>query len=299
MMLSVWLAAALAGAAAQDPVIRVDVKLVRVLATVTDGSRPVGDLTRDEFTLTDNGARQEIALFERSSEQTLSVAVLVDTSGSTAKDLKVEVESVQRFLKAFLGEGNEKDSVAIYSFNWQVKQESGFTRRMARLEAALSNLRGEAGTSLYDGIYLAAQDLAQRDGRKVMIVVTDGGDTTSRIKFHDAMEAAHRADGVIYPIVVVPVKNPAGRNTGGENALAQFAAGTGGQSFSVTAGAALDAAFGRILNDLRTQYLLGYYPRQVPLTRNRFHTLKLTVTRPGLQVRARSGYYGDADPAAR
>jgi Ca-activated chloride channel family protein len=128
-----------------------------------------------------------------------------------------------------------------------------------------------------------------------MIVVTDGGDTTSAKDFHAALEAAQMADAVIYPILVMPITNDAGRNIGGENALATMAAGTGGRVFAPSIGADLDAAFAEIIRELRTQYLLGFYPRDVPVTANRFHKLEVRVRRQGLRVSARNGYYGDAE----
>ena len=128
-------------------------------------------------------------------------------------------------------------------------------------------------------------------------MVTDGGDTISRADFQAATEAAQLADAVIYPILVVPILNEAGRNVGGENALTTFALRTGGKVFKPTLGNALDQAFDQILRDLRTQYLIGFYPHDVPLTQDRFHALELSVEGPGLQVKARSGYYGEALPA--
>jgi Ca-activated chloride channel family protein len=103
------------------------------------------------------------------------------------------------------------------------------------------------------------------------------------------------ADSVIYPILVVPITNDAGRNVGGENALTSFAAGTGGRVFTPANAAELDRAFADILRELRTQYLIGYYPKDVPLTKERFHTLKVNVTDRNLRVITRSGYYGDFD----
>ena len=97
-------------------------------------------------------------------------------------------------------------------------------------------------------------------------------------------------------LVVVPIENDAGRNIGGEHALVQFANGTGGKVFYPSVGASLDRAFDSILKDLRTQYLLGYYPKDVPLTKNRFHTVKVETKTPGLRVQTRSGYYGDSVP---
>src|SRR5438128_87691 len=107
--------------AQDEPLIRVDVRLVRVLATVKDASGGlVGSLNRDDFTVLDNGVPQQISVFERRTEQPLSVVMLVDNSGSTAKDLRYEVDSVTRFLKALFAEGNARDSAALYSFNYQV-----------------------------------------------------------------------------------------------------------------------------------------------------------------------------------
>jgi len=279
-----------------SPVIRVDVNLVRVVATVkNDADQLVGSLARSDFEIYDNGKRQEIAVFERQTEQPLSVALMIDTSGSTAKELRHEVESVNRFLKTLFGEGHPEDSVALYSFNWEVRRHNNFTRNAAALDRSLRALKGEAGTSLYDAIYLAAEELEGRDGRRVMVIVTDGGDTTSSKKFHDALEAAQLADAVIYPIVVIPITNDAGRNIGGENALTTMAMGTGGRTFLPTIGPQLDDAFADIIRDLRTQYLLGFYPKDVPLTKNRFHSLQVRVARPGLRALARNGYYGEAE----
>jgi Ca-activated chloride channel family protein len=127
------------------------------------------------------------------------------------------------------------------------------------------------------------------------VIVTDGGDTVSHKKYHEALEAAQLADAVIYPIVVMPITNDAGRNIGGENALTTMAQGTGGRTFLPNLGPQLDAALTDIIRELRTQYLLGFYPKDVPLTKDRFHRLTLKVAMPGLRVLARNGYYGEAD----
>jgi Ca-activated chloride channel family protein len=129
-----------------------------------------------------------------------------------------------------------------------------------------------------------------------MVVVTDGGDTTSAKKYRDALEASHLADAVMYPIVIVPIPNDAGRNTGGEHALETMASGTGGRTFSATLGAELDAAFTGILHDLRTQYLIGYYPRNLPPDTPRFHTVRVDPARKELRAVTRNGYYGDSVP---
>lgn len=286
-------------AVAQEVTFRADVRLVRLLATVKDAAGGlVGGLTKEDFRVFDNGVEQQISLFERHTAQPLSVGVVLDISGSTAKELRYEVDSIERFLKALFDGGNDEDQAALFTFNWEVVKRTGFTRRLKRITDAMKSLKAEAGTSLYDALLLTAKELNFRQGRRVMVVVTDGGDTTSRADFHAALEAAQQADAVIYCILVMPITNDPGRNVGGENALAQFASGTGGKVFQPTIGKQLDKAFADILLDLRTQYLIGYYPKNVPLTRNRFHMLRLETKRSDLRVQTRSGYYGDFEPAS-
>lgn len=283
-------------AVTQDTVIRVNVKLVHLLVTVKDASGAlIGTLRKTDFSVFDNGVKQEIALFEHHTEQPLSIAVLFDTSASVGIALKYEVDSATRFLHAVLREGNPNDELALYSFNWEVRMQAGYTRRVDRLEAGLKRLKADGGTCLYDALYLSSRDMEGREGRHVLIVVTDGGDTTSYKDFNQALEAAQRADAVIYPILVMPITNDAGRNIGGENALTTLARGTGGMVFRPELGPALDAAFDDILTALRTQYLLGYYPKDVPLTKNRFHRLRVDVDRPGLRIITRNGYYGESE----
>jgi Ca-activated chloride channel homolog len=285
---------------AQDTVIRVDVNLVHVIASVRNQSGDlVGALNKSDFEILDNGVRQDIAVFARQADQPLSVALMIDTSGSTAKDLKFETESAARFLHVLLTEGRPEDSVALYSFNYDITEQQRFTHNHqaleTRLKSLLKNLRGEAGTSLYDAIYYAARALESRDGRKIIVVITDGGETTSSRDLQQALEAAQLADAVIYPLVVIPITNDAGRNIGGEHALTIMADRTGGRTFLPAGSEQLDTAFSDLLNELRTQYVLGFYPHGVPLTKDRFHTLQVHVKPPELRVSARNGYYGEAE----
>lgn len=290
----VSLAALAAALLPQETVIRVEVRLVRILATVRNtAGELVGSLEKADFQVLDNGVPQQLAIFEHHTEQPLSIALLVDTSASTGIELRYELESVNRFLKALFREGNPQDALALYSFNYDVHLLAGFTRRLEQLERELKRLKNQGGTSLYDAIYLAAGELEGREGRHVMVVVTDGGDTTSAKTYHQALQSAQMADTVLYPILVMPITSDAGRNIGGENALTSLAAGTGGRVFAPSIGEALDAAFTDILRELRTQYLLAYYPKNVPAAKDRFHRLTVQVGRPDLQVLARSGYYSD------
>ena len=290
------LAGSLCSLIAQEAVFRTSVNLVRLLVTVKDRQgAPALDLGKANFRVYDNGVEQQITIFERHTEQPLSVAILLDTSGSTGKELKYETDSVIRFGRALFGEGNPEDRAALYTFNWEVVQRTSYTRSAQQIDRNLRGLKGEGGTSLYDALWFAARDMDDREGRHVIIVVTDGGDTTSSRTFHQALETVQLADAVIYPILVMPITNDAGRNIGGENALTTFADGTGGRVFAPTVGTQLDEAFAQILRELRTQYLIGYYPKNVPKTKDRFHKLKITVDQPNLRVQTRSGYYGESE----
>lgn len=300
---------ALAGAAlllagalllAQETVFRVDVSLVRILATVKDSAGGlVGSLEKADFTVIDSGVPQEISVFERRTEQPLSISLLVDVSLSTAKELRYELDSVSRFLRAVFSEGHPEDAVALYGFSYDVTLHARFTNRHQRLEDAMKALKPESGTSLYDAIYLASDALDQREGRRVMILVTDGGDTTSAKNFHQALEAAQRSDAVLYAILVMPITNDAGRNIGGENALTLLSSGTGGRVFTPSVGPALDSAFSDILKELRTQYFLAYYPKNLPPSQDRYHRIEVKVSRPDLRVLARNGYYEETDSSSK
>ncbi len=276
----------------QSPVFSVKVNLVRLLVSVRDEAGAVlTHLNKEDFRLMDSGVPQEIAVFERNTSLPLSVAVMIDTSGSTQIDLRYETQSVQRFLRAFLKSGNPDDAFELFSFNWRTNLEVDFGRNQSRADRALRALHGEGGTSLYDAVFLASDTLTNREGRHVMIIVTDGGDTTSYKKYGDALAAAQRSDVVLYPVVVVPIEADAGRNLGGEHALATLAASTGGRIFNPQGFEQLDRAFSDILNELRTQYLLGYYPRDVREQPRLFHPVKVEARDPKLKVSARSGYY--------
>lgn len=275
------------------PSFSVTSNLVRLLVTVRDQATGaiVTNLNKDDFHVFDDSIEQTISVFERNTSVPLSIALLVDTSGSTNKDIAYETGSILKFLHALKQAGNPNDALAVYSFNWQVKMELGYTRNEQRAERVMRQMHGEGGTSLYDAIYLVSNDLADRDGRHVLVVVTDGGDTTSYKKFEDAVKAAIRSEAVLYPIVVVPIESDAGRNLGGEHALETMAQATGGRTFYPPGAGELDRAFSEILQELRTEYLLGYYPRLPQALRNRYHAVQVTLGRPELKAITRSGYY--------
>ena len=284
--------------AQQPPTFHDTVTQVHVIASVKNSKGDlVGTLQKSNFKILDNGVEQEIKVFERKSLLPLSIALLIDVSGSTAKDLKYETDSATKFLKALLSEGNPEDAVALYTFDSDVTEVKPFTHNYASLDNALRYIHGSGGTSLYDALYFGAHALEARAGRKVLVVISDGGNTTSTLDIQKCLKAASFADAVIYPVVVVPITNEAGRNTGGEHSLIYLAEGTGGRTFFPGVAKELDQAFADIISELRTQYFMGYYPTDVPLTKNPFHKLEVRVDQPDLRVSARNGYYGEAEGA--
>ncbi len=285
------------------PVLHVDVRLVNVVATVKDaGGAPVGGLEGGDFSVKVDGVEQRIAVFERQTDRPLSVALLFDASLSVAKELRFEQQASRRFVRSLLGSGaHPEDRIAVFSFSSYVDQVQGFTRSLPQLEQALLSIRPDSGTSVYDALSLTAQRLERREGRKVMVLITDGGDTTSRTDYHQALESVHLADAVVYSIIVVPISSDAGRNLGGENALKTISASTGGLAFRqhVETEKDLEEAFRQIERDLRVQYLIGFYPQAVPEGPERFHRIELRVHRPGARVLARNGYYAPATKTTR
>jgi Ca-activated chloride channel family protein len=270
----------------------IKVNLVRLLVSVRDASGSLlTTLNKDDFKVVDSGLPQNIAVFERNTSLPLSVAILIDTSGSTETNLRYEVTSIQHFIGTLLNAGNPQDTFALFSFNWRTNLELDFSRNEHRADRALHALHGEGGTSLYDAVYLASNSLMKREGRHVMIVVTDGGDTTSYKQYTDALAASQRADVVLYPIIVVPISADAGRNTGGEHALVTLAQSTGGRAFYPESADQLNNAFSDILTELRTQYLIGFYPKDVPERAHSYHAVNVQIPKPALRISARSGYY--------
>jgi Ca-activated chloride channel family protein len=130
------------------------------------------------------------------------------------------------------------------------------------IDRGIDRIRNGAATALYDALCLASQALDRRKGRKVMVVITDGGDTVSKYDYRDAVRATQEAEAIIYSIIVVPVEASAGRDTGGEHALIQLSEDTGGKYYYASSLPQLDSAFRQISEELRTQYLLAYYPSQ-------------------------------------
>jgi Ca-activated chloride channel family protein len=240
--------------------IRVSVNLVNVLVSVLDEhNRPAPDLPRESFQLFEEGVEQKIEVFESETQLPLDLALMIDSSLSAHKEIAFEQEAAGHFIRQVLRSG---DRLAVFAVGESVTQLAGFSDNVATLQAAVRRMPADAGTSIYDAILLASRSLEHRgeDRRRVMILVTDAGETTSRADFDAARKEAVRSGSLLYTIVIRPIKNESGRNTAGEHALETITDTMGGAMFFPDTASELDGIFDRINRELRTQYRLGYYP---------------------------------------
>jgi Ca-activated chloride channel family protein len=240
--------------------IRVSVNLVNVLVSVLDEhNRPAPDVPREAFQLFEEGVEQKIEVFESETKLPLDLVLMVDASLSAHKEIAFEQEAAAHFIGQVL---RPDDRMAVYAVDEDVHQLAGFSASVASLQAAVHRIPAGAGTSIYDAVQLAARSLEHRgeDRRRVMVLVTDAGETTSRLDFDEARKEAVRSGSLLYTIVIRPVKNESGRNTAGEHALETITDTMGGAMFFPDSASELDGIFDRINRELRTQYRLGYYP---------------------------------------
>lgn len=273
--------------------LKVDVNLVNVFVTVTDShGSPIGGLTKNNFILEEDDQPQKIAVFGRESALPISIALAIDTSLSTRHDLPLEQASAKRFARAII---RPIDAMSVYGFSEIVNESTrGYTSDLKAIDEAIEHIRMGAATALYDAIYLTSRALDKRKGRKVIVLITDGGDTISKVDYKEAVRAAEEAEALVYSIIIVPIENSAGRETGGEHALIQLSEDTGGKYYYATSTAQLDDAFQKISDELRTQYLLAYYPSQ-RTSLSEFRRIEVKITgvpnASAYRVRHRAGYY--------
>jgi Ca-activated chloride channel family protein len=281
------------GQGSDQSTFKVDVRLVNVFATVVDAhGAPVANLQKDDFQVLEDGIPQQIAVFHRESELPLSIVLAVDTSLSTRKDIRLELDSARRFAHSIL---RPVDALSLYQFSEYVDEVTPFTSNLGEIDRGIERVHVGAATALYDAIYLGSLTLEDRQGRKVLVVITDGGDTASKVDYAEAVREAQQAEAIVYSIIVVPIEASAGRNTGGEHALIEISRATGGKYYYASSLPDLDSAFRQISDELRTQYLLAYYPKQ-RLADSDFRQIEVRIL-PASEgsahytARHRTGYY--------
>jgi Ca-activated chloride channel family protein len=187
--------------------IKVNVNLVNVLVSVLDDhNRPAPDLPVEAFQIFEDGVQQKIDIFESETKQPLDIAIMVDSSLSARKEIAFEREAASNFIKQVL---QAEDRLGVFYFDEIVTQNAAFSNNVPELQDAVRRIPEGSGTSIYDAVLLGSQALAKRpvDRRRVIILVTDAGETTSKSDFDSARRAALRAGILLYTIVIRPVKN--------------------------------------------------------------------------------------------
>jgi Ca-activated chloride channel family protein len=271
--------------------IRVQTDLVSILASVTDAKgEPVIGLDQSAFQLSEQGVAQKIVRFEPQTNRPLDLALMIDASGSAAIELKIEREAAAHFIEEVV---RPDDRLSVFSFAADVVQLSNFSADLKQLDSAVRRVdtSPDMGTSLYDAVVLGSQSVRRQgaERRRALVIITDAGETTSVSKFEDARRAAIASNILLYTVVVRPMKSDAGWNTAGEHAISTITDSVGGAMYYPTNLSELGAIFDRINQELRTQYLLGYYPNPTPPPGSDRHVAVTVNT--GDTVRYRKEYF--------
>ena len=275
---------------AQQPTFRSGSRVVPSYVTVTDGNnRLVTDLSRDEFEILDNGRPQELTIFDN-EVRPISVVVMLDTSISMTHRLKDLYAGAEQFLLRLL----PADKATVGAFNDKIEFVSGFTSDEQSLISALNHLDFGNQTRLYDSVYASLDQLEKVEGRKVILLFTDGADFGSRQGPGRALERARDREVMIYGIGL-ETEFFNGQNfvrSKPDSILNRFANETGGGFFDLKKNSDLGASFTRIAQELRSQYLLGFSPAALD---GKVHRLEVRVKRPGLKARSRRSYLASAE----
>jgi Ca-activated chloride channel homolog len=271
-----------------DYKLTVSVNLVGVLATVTTAEGAlVPGLKPEDFQIYEDGQLQDIALFAKESDQPLRLCLLFDSSASIATELKTQQEAAIDFLNSVI---RPLDRVSIFQVSEDVEQIQKFSNRLQPLTRAIRSIRPRGGTSLYQAVFLAAESLSSQSGRRVIVVISDGTDTTRLISLNGCLRRTQNAEAVVYALVVQPIKSEPGRNLAGEHAMIFLTMKTGGRFFKILTAESVRSSYASISDELRTQYYLGYYPKQRPKS-GEFRKIEIRVSNPDYIIRAREGYH--------
>jgi len=295
----------------QDDVetLKVNVNLVNLYFSVRDKNGYITNLHKDDCSIYEDKVLQTTKNFTQEKNLPLTIGILLDTSGSQQNVLPLEQQSGAEFLKDVL---TPKDEAFLISFDINVTLLADYTNSPREIRrsidkaqintgAGTGSITGNStpkGTLLYDAVYLAAHDkLRQEAGRKILVLLTDGGDQGSQETLKTATEAAQKANAIIYVILITDpgAYGGFGLSFGGAGDMERLAKDTGGRVINVGSnGKKLQQAFDQIQDELRTQYLASYTPTNLKMD-GTFRTLNVTCQQ-GQKVQARKGYYAMADP---
>ena len=299
-------AGALALCQEADPIIRVDVDLVNVLFSVRDKKGAlIPDLVREDFTILEEGKQQEIRTFSRETDLPLTLGLLIDVSRSQENLIEVEKHAATQFFHKVI---RPKDMAFVISFGSEAELLQDSTSSAKLLSQSLDGLKVNAsmagmggplpgpvptistpkGTVLFDAVYLAATEKLRGEvGRKALVLITDGVDQGSRYDVRQAIEAAHRADAIIYSIQYID-RQGYGHFGVSDGDLKKMSEDTGGRLFRVDRKNSLDDIFRQIQEEMRSQYSIAYAPNTKATG---FRKLEIKTARKDLKVQARKGYF--------
>jgi VWFA-related protein len=291
------------GAHETGQTLKVESKLVQAFVTVRDKHNEVMDnLTKDDFKIFEDGVEQKITYFGKESDMPITLAMLMDTSGSMYNIMDAEKEAASDFVRAIM---RKKDEAVVISFDTDADLLADFTEDPATLTRAIhrAEVRVSAagiggtpgtvnsnggGTNLFDAIYLACHDeLSTEAGRKAIIVLSDAEDNGSKMSIDEAVESAQRADAVIH---VLLISDPSASEGFGTGIALQLARETGGRVIGVHNDKTLNKAFTEISEELRSQYVLGYTSSNAA-TDGTYRKIKVTANVPDAKILSRKGYY--------
>ena len=285
--------------------LKVDVNVVQLFFNVKDKKGGlIPNLTKDDFEIFEDGKPQTVKYFKAESDLPLTLGILIDASGSQQRVLEMEKEVGGQFLQEIL---RTKDEAFVLSFDVNVDLLQDFTNSVSRLKEALNRARinmgvgggvmmpgpipqgNPRGTLLYDAIYLASHDqLAHEVGRKAMIILTDGEDQGSQLRIKEAIEASHKADAIVYVLLIADRGTWGGY---GEGEMKKLSTETGGRVIDVgNKYDKLKAAFDQIAVELRSQYNIGYTPTNKERD-GTFRKVEIKTKNKDYKIQSRSGYY--------
>src|SRR5205085_340855 len=271
--------------------LQVNVELVNVPVSVADKKgKYVTNLKKEDFKVFEDDKAQTITNFSSESNLPLSIALLVDTSGSIRDKLRFEQEAAIEFFYSTLQRG--KDKALVISFDSGVDLLQDFTDDPEKLADAVRKIRAGGGTSLYDAIYLSVtQKLSGQQGRRVVILITDGDDNSSRVSLTETLEAAQKNDVTIYAISTNSTAFFGSKEQErGDKTLKKFAEETGGKPFFPLKIQDLASSFLDIHDELRSQYQIGYRPSNARMDGS-YRKIRVDIADRRYKARARSGYY--------
>ena len=278
------------GQRGQQQTLSIDVNLVNIPVSVADkNGKYVSSLMKNDFKVFEDDKPQTITNFSSEINLPLTIALLVDTSGSIRERLQFEKEAAADFFQSTLQRG--KDRALIISFDSGVSLLQDFTDDLEKLSKTLGTIRAGGGTALYDAVSQTVEKkLAGQDGRRVVILISDGNENSSHVSQTDVFELAQKNDVVIYTISTNPANFGSAEQERGEKILRKLSEETGGKSFFPLKIDDLTNSFETIREELRSQYQIGYRPTNSKAD-GTFRKIRVDMADKRYKARARAGYY--------